>query len=53
MKKNYILDMRTNNLSILMIFVTGGLADRSPVPAAYCCQQSNFILLSKSQGTFF
>lgn len=36
-----------------MILVAGGLADRSPVPAAYCRQQSNFILLSKPQGTFF
>lgn len=47
MKKNCMLDMRTNNLGILMILIAGGLADRSPVPAAYCRQQSNFILLSK------
>jgi len=37
-----------------MIFVAGGLADRSPVPAAYCRQQSDFILLlSKAQGRAF
>lgn len=53
-KKNHTLDMRTNSLSTLMIFVAGGLADRSPVPAAYCRQQSDFILLlSKAQGTSF
>lgn len=50
---NYSLDIRANNLGVLMILVAGGLADRSPVPAAYCRQQSNFILLSKPQGTFF
>jgi len=33
-----MLACKKNNLSILMIFVAGGLADRSPVPAAYCRQ---------------
>jgi len=34
--------------------ITGGLADRSPVPAACCRQQSDSILLiSEAQGTSF
>jgi len=36
-------------ISIPIIFIAGGLADRSPVPAVYRRQQSDYILLSNTQ----